>query len=283
MHKTSALTASLVLLLTVAAAAQPPAAQPPAPQPPAPDPVPVPAPAGPFKKQPGKPSELDKIPSLTKLGKDHAVWIDLKRKQIIVEGYVCLREGALEMFACPIGTKEHESIVALNCKAYHIHAALLALDAKPISPVKFVPEYVPAQGTEVKIEVLWRDREGRKRRVPAQKWVKDHKTGKLLEHNWIFGGSQFWREPESAREVYMAEDGDLICVSNFTTATLDVPIKSSAEAEHVLFMANTPEIPSLRTRIRLVLTPILKKDGEETRENTKGEEEKGAAKGNSGG
>jgi hypothetical protein len=234
----------------------------PTPQPGPPKPQ-TPRPSSEGEQQPAaeapKPGDgLDKLEALKRPFPNYDVWIDPKRKQVVVEGYICLREGALEMFACPQGTKEHESVVALNCKAFHVHAALLAVGAEPIHPVKFDPEYVPARGTEVRVEVLWRDRQGNNRRAPAQKWIKDHKTGKLLEHNWIFGGSQFWKEPGTDRELYLAEDGDLICVSNFTTATLDVPIKSSAEAEHVLFVANTPEIPALKTRVRLVLTPLLK-------------------------
>ena len=56
-------------------------------------------------------------PGLTRLTKDYEVWADLKRKLVVVGGQVCLREGLLEMFACPRGTKEHESIVSLNSKA----------------------------------------------------------------------------------------------------------------------------------------------------------------------
>ena len=48
--------------------------------------------------------------------KDYDMWIDPKRKAVIVDGQVCLREGQLEMFACPKGSKEHESIVSVNAK-----------------------------------------------------------------------------------------------------------------------------------------------------------------------
>ena len=41
-----------------------------------------------------------------------------------------MREGPLEMFACPSGTKEHESVVAVLSKSREIHAALLAIGAQ---------------------------------------------------------------------------------------------------------------------------------------------------------
>jgi len=48
-------------------------------------------------------------PGLTRLV--DGLWIDQKRKYVVVDGKVSMREGPLEMFACPKGTKEHESIV----------------------------------------------------------------------------------------------------------------------------------------------------------------------------
>ena len=49
-------------------------------------------------------------------GKDK-VWINQKTKQVAVDGEVSLTKGYLEMFACILGTKEHESVVALHSKA----------------------------------------------------------------------------------------------------------------------------------------------------------------------
>src|SRR5215217_5642329 len=74
----------------------------------------------------------DDVPpnELLRLSKTNDVWFDNKRKAVVVDGQVCLREGQLEMFACPKGTKEHESVVSLNCKADEVHAGLLAAGAK---------------------------------------------------------------------------------------------------------------------------------------------------------
>ena len=206
---------------------------------------------------------------LTRLSPKHDIWIDSKRKVVLIEGYVCLREGPLEMFACPAGTKEHESIVALNCKAYQVHAALVAVGAKPGHPVKFDPAYVPATGSKITVEVLWKDAQGKRHRQAAQQWVKSHATGKALSHGWVFGGSQFWTEPGTSKQVYLAEDGDLICVSNFTTATLDLPIESSADAGSLVFVANTEKIPPLKTPVRVVLKPEIKAAGRPPGEGAK--------------
>ncbi len=41
---------------------------------------------------------------LVRLSKTNEIWFDSKRKAVVVDGQVCLREGQLEMFACPKGT-----------------------------------------------------------------------------------------------------------------------------------------------------------------------------------
>jgi hypothetical protein len=60
----------------------------------------------------------------TAMPKPDRVWIDKKRGLVMVDGAISLREGYLEMFACPVGTKEHESVVAVDSRAQGVHAAL---------------------------------------------------------------------------------------------------------------------------------------------------------------
>src|SRR6266481_7826863 len=120
---------------------------------------------------------------LVKLFPKSDVWLDKKRKAVVVDGQVCLREGQLEMFACPRGTKEHEAVVALNCQAQDVHAGLLAAGAKPGTPVSFDPQYKTATGQIVDIYVLWKDAEGNKQQVRAQDWVKDVKAQKAMSHD----------------------------------------------------------------------------------------------------
>lgn len=198
---------------------------------------------------------------LIRLAKDSKVWIDLKRKIVVVEGKVVLREGQLEMFACPGNTKSHESIVSVESKAYVVHAGLLAVGAKVGNPVQFVPQYKPAGGTEVDIVVLWVDESGKRHKARAQDWIRETRTGKPMPYKWVFAGSGFWVDEEEGTRHYQAEDGDLICVSNFATATLDLPIESSQSNAALMFDALTDNIPPIGTRVRLVLIPKLEDDG----------------------
>lgn len=209
-----------------------------------------------------KPAEkpADKPPEgLVRLSKKHDVWLDTKRKAVVVDGKICLREGQLEMFACPKGTKEHESIIALNCLPEEVHAGLLALGAKPGTPVKFVPDYAPATGEIVDIFVLWKEADGTAKEVRAQDMIKHVKTDKAMAYDWVFAGSGFFKDEQTGRLHYQANGGDFICVSNFPSAMLDLPVASTDANGGLLFHAFTENIPAKDTPVRVVLVPRLKK------------------------
>jgi hypothetical protein len=198
-------------------------------------------------------------PGMKRLMKGYDVWIDPAHKRVVVDGSVCLREGQLEMFACPRGTKEHEAVVAVDTWVYAVHAGLLAVGAEAGTPVQYQPTYKPATGTEVDVQVVWRDKNGNVHRNRAQDWIRNIKTGKPMEHPWVFAGSGFWEDETTGTKSYLAESGDFICVSNFPSAMLDLPVESSQSNEELLYEAYTEHIPPIGTRVRLVLTPKLKK------------------------
>lgn len=208
----------------------------------------------------GKVVDPPKLPvpeGAKRLTKADEVWVDTKNHRIFVDGYVSLREGFLEMLACLAGTKEHESILGVRTKAQTVHAALLAVGAETGHPVQFRPKFAPPTGTEIEIEVQWLDDKGQWQKARAQDWIRDSKTKKPMTQPWVFAGSGFWKD-EQGKDFYMAESGDFICVSNFTTAMLDIPIESSQSNEGLLFEANSEKIPPLGTPVRIVLTPKLK-------------------------
>ncbi len=211
---------------------------------------------------PAKPPELPtpKLPvpfGAKRLAPNDDAWLDAKHKQVILDGEICLRQGMLEMFACTRGSKEHESIVTLDTKAYLAHAALLALGAKTGGPAQFDPTYQPASGTEIEVLVEWQGKDGKRHQARAQEWIRDLSTKKAMTHGWVFAGSGFWIDPSSGKRHYQAEGGDFICVSNFPSAMLDLPIKSTQTNEGLLFEALTDRIPPLGTPVRVILRPKL--------------------------
>ena len=198
-------------------------------------------------------------PNSKSISKTGRLWVDVTKRRVYVDGYVAMREGALEMFACPVGSKEHESIVAVLAKSREVHAALLAVKAKPGSPVKFLPEFAPPQGQVIRIFACWRDDKGKFHSVDGRRWVQKNGTDDTqMKAEWVFGGSGFWKDPADGREYYRADGGDMICVSNFTTAMIDVNISSSANAGALNYVPFLDRIPKRHTPVRLVLVPLTK-------------------------
>ncbi len=194
-----------------------------------------------------------------RLSPDFDVWLDMPGKAVIVDGEVCLRHGMLEMFACTRNTKEHEAVVSANTQAFLVHTGLLALGAEPGHVAQWVPEFKPATGTEIEVTILWLDDAGKQHSARAQDWVRNQQTGRAMHHPWVFAGSRFWTDEETGRQYYQAEGGDFICVSNFSTAMLDIPIESSQSNDELTFDAFTEHIPPMHTPVRLILQPKLKK------------------------
>ena len=200
------------------------------------------------------PPRPDRHPELKRLSKTEEVWIDKARKEVVVGGRVVLDKGPIEVFACLQKTKEHEAIVATRSTARLVHAALLAVGIDPGSPVSFDPEYVAAKGPKVRVRVRWKDADGKQREARAQDWIRNARTGKPLDADWVFAGSAFWRDPNDGTEYYQADGGDLICVSNFPTAMLDLPLESSQSNEDLLFEAFEGRVPPRDTDVDIVLS-----------------------------
>jgi len=209
------------------------------------------------------PPLVDNAKELTRLHPDFPVWVDRKNKRVVVLGAVCSRECPLELFACLRTSKDYESVVSVRGRASFVHAGLLAVGAESGSPVQFRPTYVPARGTEIEVTVVWKDANGKVQTARAQDWVREVKTKKAISHPWVFGGSGIRKDPETGEKAYYADlTGDLICVSNFASAMLDLPIKSTESDAELMFETFTERIPPRGTPVTLILTPKLKKPAE---------------------
>ncbi len=79
-----------------------------------------------------------------------------------------------------------------------------------------------------------------------------------MEANWVFAGSFFVTDEKTGEKYYQAESGDLICVANFATATLDLAATSSATNDDLMFEAYTERIPPVGTKVTIELIPIFK-------------------------
>ena len=186
------------------------------------------------------------------LHRENRIWINRDEQVVILDGYIAQRNVPLELFACPIGTKEHESIVAVFARAQLVHAGLLAINARPGSTATFEP-FKPAHGTTVRVYALWLDSDGKTKGTLAQNWIRVSGTKKPMVWDWVFGGSKIYKDDEG-KEHYLGDSGELISVSNFTTSTMDVAIQSDQSNANLMFEAFTDRIPPKNSPVRLVLT-----------------------------
>ena len=214
--------------------------------------------AKPFSND-AKKVEAKKVP----VGPNILFEVDGETRKVWVSAEVCRTMGPLEQLLCRKGTKAHESVLIADIDARDLHKALVLARGEPGSPVSFRPEYKAATGSIIRITLMF-EKDGKKLTVPAQDWVRDTKSGKALAHDWVFAGSRFVPDPldKNKPPIYLANEGDVICVSNFESALLDLPIESSKQNAEVQFEAFTENIPPDGTKVAVcleVIPPTTKK------------------------
>ncbi len=202
------------------------------------------------------PPLVDNPEQLTRLSPKEPVWIDMRNKRIVLLGEVCEAGYPLEFFAT-YSNRAYESVVAVNVTPLIVHAGLLRIGAEPGHPARFEPEFEPPTGTEVAIEVRWKDERGKVQSAPAQHWIRHIKTKKELDVNWVFAGSFFRENEQTGEEYYAANSGELVCVLNLPGAMLDLPIRSFGAIEARSFEAFEEHLPPAGTPTTLLLKPIL--------------------------
>ncbi len=193
-----------------------------------------------------------------------------KPVRVLLQTEVCNRDAPLELLLCQGFTKRHEAILnttvdpkdpraAARVDARLVHAALVAAGMAPGSPVQFVDpatgdeKYKPATGAKVRVSVHYR-RAGKLHTHPAQEWVRELKTKKPMSQHWVFAGSQLYTDPDDPKRppYYTANSGDVISLSNFPTAMLDLPVMSSQDNATLGFATITDKIPPLRSGVWVI-------------------------------
>jgi len=205
---------------------------------------------------------VDDLSQLKRLDEKQSVWIDKKNNHVVLLGEVCRAGYPLEFFAT-YSNRSYESVVSVNVTPSIVHAGLLAVGAEPGQPARFQPTFVAPTGTEIAVEVRWKDQKGKVQSAPAQNWIRNIKTGKALDSNWVFAGSTFVTDETTGKEYYQADSGELICVLSLPNAMMDLPIRSYGEMEDRLFEAFEERLPPSGTPVTILLKPILKKKSPE--------------------
>ncbi len=199
---------------------------------------------------------VDEPDKLVRLDPKEPVWLDMEHKQVVLLGETCKAGYPLEFFAT-YANRAYESVLSVNVTPHVVHAGLLRVGAKSGHPARFQPEFSPPTGTEIAIEVRWKDPQGKVQSARAQDWVRNIKTKKALDVNWVFAGSMFVKDETTGQEFYVADHGEMICVLSSPGAMLDLPMLGYGALEARSFEAFAEHLPPEGTPVTLLLKPIL--------------------------
>ena len=201
------------------------------------------------------------IPKTVQVGPGVFLEVDGEIRTVVISSKVVRREGFLELLLCREKTKEHESILAAPVDARDVHSAMLSAGMKPGSPVQFLPEYKAATGTKLEIRLRFNNALGQNQLVFAKDWINKTMVDEGLQGDWVFSGSRLipnTQDPK-APPYFLANDGDLISISNFESALMDLAIKVSSADGELAFEPWEKRIPEIGTPvavlIRLAKTP----------------------------
>jgi len=202
------------------------------------------------------------------------VTINVQEWCVDVGGFVCLHRGALELVACAKGTKEHESIVAIEAKPMHIHAALLLLGAKPGSPAtrqRLGDQNgrwfeVPPSGGPVDVFLVLKDQEGELVEHPISDFIAPSsrrsdgsasadEPAKFPTHTFLFAGSVLYGEGPGPRRYLSDESGNVVSLSTFGDEMLCLPAIHSQANESLLWEVDATKLPALGSKVTLRLRP----------------------------
>lgn len=204
------------------------------------------------------------------------VAINVQERCVDVESSVCLHRGALELVACTKGTKEHESIVAIEAKPRHIHAALLLLGTKPGSPAsrqqlgdqaeRWLD--IPPHGGPVDVFLVLKDNEGTLVEHPISDFMASankrsggsafaDQKARVPPHTFLFAGSVLDGNGPGPRRYQSDESGNVISLSTFGDELLCQPAIHSQESAALLWQVNATSLPAVGSRVTLRLRPRI--------------------------
>lgn len=187
--------------------------------------------------------------------------VDRERREVVVDAEVACNRGWLEQAACRAGTREHESLLAIENPPSTLHACLLLAGAVPGAPGSWK---AGADGTSVvrvaptgsRLELFVRLPSGD---VPISDWIHDPVGGRAFPaHPWVFAGSRMRPNTPSMGpgEHYVADrTGSIVGIVTFGDEVIacDEVLSDKVDVDAPQWQARTDRMPEPGTRVRLVI------------------------------
>ena len=205
--------------------------------------------------------------------------ISVEEWSVDVEATVSLRHGLLELIACVKDTKEHESIVAVNAKPSHIHAALLLIGANPGNPAvrKIVGEgddarfiELPPRGDLVDVYLVINSEDGPQQH-PISDFIEmarddfdhlgnpvtyDDEPDPFPGHSFLFTGSVLVERGEGEPRQYIADySGNVITLVTFGDEMMSKPGFHDDANHALMWQVKNTKLPELDSAVTLRFKP----------------------------
>ncbi len=203
--------------------------------------------------------------------------IDFQKRCVDIEATICLDEGMLELIACMKGSKEHESIVAIEAKPMHIHTALLLLGANNGTPAmsKSVDEqkmqwtHVPPQGDPVNVYLAFESADGKMVERPISDFVtrsnwraeepaREEDGNAELPHRFVFAGSHLRDNGPGPRQYLADLSGNVISIATFGDELLCLPGVHGSANDALMWQVDASKLPKVGSKVTLRLRPHSK-------------------------
>ena len=223
------------------------------------------------------------------------ILVDRQNRYVDLASRVCLNEGFLELVACTKGTKEHESIVAVEARPMHIHTALLLLGATNGNPAmrkqvgaeetRWID--IPPRGDPVDVFLVFKNTKGEMVQRPVSDFIaksneradeigvnpnrqENDKANKNTKfpHTFLFAGSLLHGDGPGPRRYLADESGDVISIATFGDEVLCLPFHQTQENGALMWQIAPETLPKVGTKVTLRLRPQAKPNSKTQREET---------------
>ena len=198
--------------------------------------------------------------------------VNVAERYVDIEATVCLDEGMLELVACTKGSKEHESIVAVQATPMHIHTALLVLGATNGHPAIRQPHEppdvgwidVPPEGDPIEVFLVLPDAAGQPVEHPVSEFVvpagldSDGAAGDGGDEGgfpdaFLFAGSHLRDNGDGPRTYLADESGDVISIATFGDELLCLDGIHGHGNDALLWQVNPENLPPVGAKVTLRL------------------------------
>ena len=192
-------------------------------------------------------SQIQKIgEDLYRLG---SITIDSKKRELSLPGKFNMQKGMIELLACSVGGKVHESVLVLDVVPYHLQVALLLLGLNFKGGLEFQGDPKAPKGDSVVVRVTWKNGD-RDTTVRLEQLAWEVSGNKPMERTeFVFVGSKM------VEGKFMADvEKSLITTYHDPYTILDNPLSTGANDE--VYKVNETLVPVKGTPFILTINTL---------------------------